>query len=175
MNLAEPPSPSDQLVIYLNDHRAGVVGEAALAERCRASNVGTRLGHDLTDHIATIARSRRLLDDLIAQCDGSVDRWKSSGAALAERFGRLKFNGQLTGYSPLSRVLELEALSTANDVRSLLWETCDAIDHPTTGTLDARIRGCVESAGEQRSILRGHLDEARIDAFEPLGAEGAPQ
>ena len=36
---------------------------------------------------------------------------KEAVAWVGEKIGRLKLNGQLRGYSPLSRVLELEALA----------------------------------------------------------------
>ena len=44
------------------------------------------------------------MDDL-----GVGSRAKDGAAWVAEKLGRLKTNGQLTGYSPLSRLVELEA------------------------------------------------------------------
>ena len=37
-------------------------------------------------------------------------RWRMAGALLGERLARLKPNGKVFRYSPLSRVLELEGL-----------------------------------------------------------------
>jgi hypothetical protein len=39
-----------------------------------------------------------------------------------ERVGRLKLNGQLTGYSPLSRLVELEGLALGVTGKLSLWE-----------------------------------------------------
>jgi hypothetical protein len=40
-----------------------------------------------------------------------------------ERVARLKLNGSLIGYSPLSRVLELEALIAGVKAKRLLWDS----------------------------------------------------
>ncbi len=42
---------------------------------------------------------------------------------LAERLGRLKLNGRWIGRSPLTPVLELEAMVLAVEGRSRLWQT----------------------------------------------------
>ncbi len=52
----------------------------------------------------------------------SRDRFKPIGAWVAEKVGRLKPNGQLRGYSPLSRVLELEGLAMGITGKKGLWE-----------------------------------------------------
>jgi hypothetical protein len=39
----------------------------------------------------------------------------------AERLGRFKLNGQLTGYSPLSRLLELEGVVLVAEAQRALW------------------------------------------------------
>ena len=46
------------------------------------------------------------------------DTMKDLGGWALEKVGRLKLNGQLTGYSPLSRVVELEGLDDRNHGRS---------------------------------------------------------
>lgn len=55
----------------------------------------------------------------------SRDRVKPLLARLGERLGRLKPNGQLTGYSPLSRVLELEILSSMIGGKLQLWNALE--------------------------------------------------
>ncbi len=46
---------------------------------------------------------------------------KPALAKVAERLGRFKLNGQLRGYSPLSRVLELEVLASGIGGKMQLW------------------------------------------------------
>jgi hypothetical protein len=52
-----------------------------------------------------------------------VRRSRSTTAAAwaAEKVGRLKFNGQIKGYSPLSRLVELEGLATGIESKQSLW------------------------------------------------------
>ena len=87
---------------------------------------------------------------------------KQNAAALAERVGRLKLNGQLTGYSPLSRLVELEGLSVGIAGKAALWrslkETGVLGDSPPVD-LDALL----ERAERQRAELEPHrLEAARI-------------
>ena len=48
------------------------------------------------------------LRDLMARLGVKPDRVKEAMGWTAEKLGRLKLNGQLLGYSPLSRLVELE-------------------------------------------------------------------
>jgi hypothetical protein len=48
-------------------------------------------------------------------------RLENGAAWLAEKLGRLKLNGRVATYSPLSRVVELEGLLALNVVRRRLW------------------------------------------------------
>lgn len=61
----------------------------------------------------------------MAHLDISRDRVKPLLARLGERLGRLKLNGRLTGYSPLSRVLELEILSSMIGGKLQLWNALE--------------------------------------------------
>ncbi len=102
---------SDRLLpIYLNDHLAGSVVGVELARRARASNAGTKLGEALAEICAEIEADRETLRAVMDRLQVAQSRVKPTGAWLAEKLGRLKLNGQLHGYSPLSRVVELEGL-----------------------------------------------------------------
>lgn len=48
-------------------------------------------------------------------------RAKVAAGWAAEKLGRLKLNGQLTGYSPLSRLVELEGLASGINAKQALW------------------------------------------------------
>jgi hypothetical protein len=56
----------------------------------------------------------------------SRDRLKPAGAWVAEKLGRLKPNGQLRGYSPLSRLIELEGLYVGISGKSRLWKVLES-------------------------------------------------
>ena len=51
------------------------------------------------------------------------DPFKIGAGWLGEKAGRLKLNGRLFEYSPLSRVVELESLTLAGTARQLLWRS----------------------------------------------------
>jgi hypothetical protein len=109
------------LAIYLNDHLAGSVAGVELARRARAANEGTELGRALTEICAEIEADQRTLRQLMSRLGIGESKVKAAGGWLAEKAGRLKPNGQLRGYSPLSRVLELEGLSAGVAAKAMLW------------------------------------------------------
>ncbi len=109
------------LGIYLNDHLAG---SSAARDRCRAArdaNRGAELGSFLDELLGEIIEDRRTLLEVMAALGIAPSPLKTTLARLAERVGRLKLNGQLTGYSPLSRLEELEFLSLGIEGKRLLW------------------------------------------------------
>jgi hypothetical protein len=57
----------------------------------------------------------------VAELGVRRDRLKALAAWAAEKLGRLKLNGQLTGYSPLSRLLELESLYLGITGKREMW------------------------------------------------------
>ena len=92
------------LTIYLNDHFAGSTIGLELAKRARGSNEGTPLGAFLERLVTEIEEDRETLKRLMDEVGAKRDPLKAGGAWAAEKLGRLKLNGQLTGYSPLSRL-----------------------------------------------------------------------
>lgn len=112
------------LGIYLNDHLAGAAGGVELARRLRSSNDGDpELGEPLARICAEIEADRETLVRLSEQLGIRPDPLKPKLAVLAERLGRLKPNGHLRGYSPLSRVLELEILAGGIGGKLQLWNS----------------------------------------------------
>ena len=99
------------LAIYLNDHLAGATLGVELARRLRGSNEGDpEFGPTLTELCAEIEADRETLEAMMEKLGVGRSKLKPLTAVLGERLGRLKLNGQLRGYSPLSRLVELEIL-----------------------------------------------------------------
>jgi hypothetical protein len=114
---------TDYIEIYLNDHLAGATGGVELARRIRKSNAGEReFAPSLGRLCEEIEADRTTLEGLIDGLGVSRDRLKPIGAWVGEKVARLKPNGQLRGYSPLSRVLELEGLAMGITGKKGLWE-----------------------------------------------------
>lgn len=109
------------LAIYLNDHLAGATAGLELARRAASSNEGSDYGHFLDRLAGEIHEDRESLFELMRTVDVGVDRIKVLGGWAAEKAGRLKLNGRLRGYSPLSRLLELEGLTLGVRGKLCLW------------------------------------------------------
>jgi hypothetical protein len=118
--------PDRLLGIYLNDHLAGAALGVELARRLRSSNRGDpEMGEPLARICAEIEADRETLIRLMERLGVERKQFKPALARLGERLGRLKPNGQLHGYSPLSRVLELEVLAAGIGGKMELWNALE--------------------------------------------------
>jgi hypothetical protein len=132
--MAKSAEPDRLLAIYLNDHLAGATLGVELARRLRSSNSGdAEFGGPLAKICAEIEEDRATLVRLMERLGIDRNPVKPALARVAERLGRLKLNGQLRGYSPLSRVLELEVVATGIGGKLQLW---NALEQSFGETLD---------------------------------------
>jgi hypothetical protein len=116
------PSPDRQLAIYLDDHLAGATLGVELGRRLHASNEeDPDFGPQLAALCVEIEADRETLKAVMDRLGVSRSRIKQAAALIAERLGRLKPNGQLRGYSPLSRLDELEMLQIGIAGKRRLW------------------------------------------------------
>jgi hypothetical protein len=90
----------------------------------------------------------------------SHDRLKPAGAWVAEKLGRLKPNGQLRGYSPLSRLVELEGLYIGISGKARLWKVLEANVAERVPKVDFAALG--ERADRQRTEVE-RLQEAAAE------------
>jgi hypothetical protein len=122
-----PSADADRLLaIYLNDHLAGATLGVELARRLRSSNQGDpEMGGPLAQICVEVEADRDTLVHLMEHREIGRDPVKPVLAKVAERLGRLKPNGRVRGYSPLSRVLELEFLSGLVGGKMELWNALE--------------------------------------------------
>jgi hypothetical protein len=158
------PITTDRLSIYLNDHLAGATAGVELARRAAASNRSTGYGPVLAKLAEEIEEDRQTLLDLMQRLSVSPDRVKMLLSWSAEKAGRLKLNGQLVGYSPLSRLEELEFLAVGVEGKLALWQ---ALRHTHGG--DPRLRGI----GLQNLIERARSQRRRLERQRRRAAEEA--
>jgi hypothetical protein len=85
---------------------------------------------------------------------------------VGERISSLKGNGRVVHRSPLSTVLELEALLAGIDAKRCLWRSLRASGVACTVAVD--FDALIEQASNQRSRLTPFHHDAAIAAFEPL-------
>ena len=143
---------SDLLGIYLNDHLAGATAGVELAKRLRASNRDDpEFGPALTEVCAEIEADREALKAAMERLGVGQGKLKPLAAVLGERLGRLKLNGQLRGYSPLSRLDELELLQVGVAGKRRLWR---ALEHTHASDLSGLdLEALVERATSQLQRL----------------------
>jgi len=72
---------------------------------------------------------------------------------VAERAGRLKLNGRLTSYSPLSRFAELDFLAIGIEGKKQLWQNLRDGADLATRLPDVDFDGLVERAQRQRDDI----------------------
>jgi hypothetical protein len=118
-----------QLEIYLNDHLAGATAGVELARRLRGNNAEDAVfGESLAKICAEVEADRATLERVIERLGFSHSTVKPAAAWVAEKLGRLKLNGQLRGYSPLGRLIELEGLLTGITGKASLWKNLDELE-----------------------------------------------
>ena len=157
--------------IYMNDHLAGSTVGLELAKRAASSNEGTPLGDFLEGLASEIEDEREKLKSMMDHLGVPQNRIKVPAAWAAEKVGRLKPNGQLTGYSPLSRVVEVEGLALGVTGKLGLWR---ALAASTTDLSAFDLEGLIDQARKQRDALERHRINAAQEAFgAPVPAEAA--
>ena len=109
---------TDVSTIYLNDHLAGATAGVELVARHGVRERERRVRRAAAQALrARSGGSRRAdLDHRRPRMPG--DHVKVAAGWTAEKIARLKPNGQLRGYAPLSRLLELETLLRASTARA---------------------------------------------------------
>ena len=156
-------SPQGLLATYLNDHFAGSMTGVELARRSRDANDGSELGVLLGRLSAEIEEDRVTLESVMDEVGAGRDRAKIAAAWVGEKAGRLKPNGQLIGYSPLSRVVELEGLSAGIEAKRLLWAALEPLEDPRLAAFD--FGQLAERAARQRTELEPFRLAAAQTAF----------
>lgn len=111
------------LRIYLNDHLAGSIIGVEVTRRARAENEGNSVGEYLSMLLGELREDRATLESVMSVLGLRRDPLKQGLAWMGEKLGRLKLNGRVTSYSPLSRVVELEGLCLGTEGRLSLWRT----------------------------------------------------
>ena len=151
--------------IYLNDHRAGAVAGVSLAKRTLANNKETELGAFLSDLVNEVEEDLRSLEGFMRVLQVPSNALKGGAGWLAEKLGRVKLNGQLRGYSPLSRLLELEGLSLAVEGKKRLWLSLRHIGEQDPRLDPQELDRLIQRADRQLTDLEGWRRQAAAAAL----------
>jgi len=149
---------SELLEVYLNDHLAGATAGVALARRLADAEAGW--APDLGRLADEIREDRSALLELMRLLDVRPRRYKSVLAWAGEKAARLKPNLRLVRRSPLSRVLELEAMRLGVEGKMAGWRTL----HEVAGTEPRLPAARLEALLARARVQAEELEKLRVRA-----------
>lgn len=162
--------PMDKFLgIYMNDQLAMGVLWREVARRAQHNNDGTELGAALARVSAGITEDVDTFQRIMRRLGIGLNPVKVRLAVTAERLGRLKLNGQLGRYSPLSRFVELDFLAMGIEGKKLLWVTLRDLAGLASRLPDVDFDNLIERAGRQRADLEPFRVQAGTQAFAAPG------
>ncbi|HZO78609.1 MAG TPA: hypothetical protein VFB39_11240 [Solirubrobacteraceae bacterium] len=153
------------LEIYLNDHLAAATAGRDLARRAASSNRDSEYGPFLQRLAHEITEDRESLVSIMRALNVKVNRIKVLAGWGAEKVGRLKLNGRLLGYSPLSRLVELETLSLGVHGKLALWRSLQQLEPTLLPPGYGLLPELVDRAQHQLEELEVHRQRASTTAL----------
>jgi hypothetical protein len=153
---------SKYINIYLDDHVAGATAGSQRAARLAQAESQSADAAALAQFADDVAEDFDALLRVMEAMRFEPSRLKSTIASVAEKLGTLKPNGHLSERSPLTTIIELEAMQMAVRGKRSLWETLRVVA-PQPSPID--IDGLIARADAQLTILNA-LHAARVtDTF----------
>ncbi len=149
-----------QLAVYLNDHLAGATGGIDLFRWVAGEHHGTAYGEALARLADEVGEERQALLEIMTALDISVRHYKMAGGWVAEKLVRFTVHGGLKPRSPLSSVLELEALHLAVLGKRAAWRLLRMVAE-TDPRLDAARLDALAARADQQSV---ELEQLRMAA-----------
>lgn len=157
---------SKLLAIYLNDHLAGATAGAAVAQRVASSNRENDTYYPALSGLAEeIREDRASLLGIMSALKVGTDPVKQVLAWSAEKAGRLKLNGHLLSYSPLSRLDELEFLALGVTGKLALWRSLDLLARREPRLRGEQLAELIARAERQLEEIEACRRRAVVDAF----------
>ena len=153
------------LAIYLNDHLAAATGGRELARRAASRNRGSSYGPFMERLATEIEQDRQSLLMIMRALEVRVDPVKVMVGWGAEKVARFKLNGRLLGYSPLSRLLELETLAAGLYAKRSLWRSLQLLDSERLREADVDLWTLIQRAERQLEELEEHRERATAEAL----------
>jgi hypothetical protein len=143
------------LSIYLNDHYLGANGGVALARRIAKTHRETGFGPELAQLADDIDDDRATLVSFMKQLGVRAQQWRAPAGAAAEKIARLKLNGHVLSRSPLSSIIELEALLTGVEGKRRLWRTLRHLAEDDQRLDAAELDALIDRSLNQTELLEG--------------------
>jgi hypothetical protein len=151
----------DLLAIYLNDHLGAATAGVELVRRAASNHEGDR-GEELSRLADEIAEDREALRDIMKRLGVAESTVKKAAGWVGEKVGRLKPNDHLVSRSPLSDVLELEALRAGTAARIAGFQVLRAVAVHDSRIGKEELETLMERADDQAERLyKIHLQLAQ--------------
>ncbi len=131
----------------------------------RGATGGSSYGPFLERLAGEIEEDRRSLLQIMHTLGAKVDRLKVTAARAGEKLGRLKPNGRLLSYSPLSRVVELETLALGVQANLALWRALGDLKPGEPRLAQFDLAALIARAEHQRDELEAQRKRAAAEAF----------
>ncbi len=150
------------LDIYLDDHLAGATAGAQRATRLAEAESDSVDGAALADFARDVEADLAALTTVMEALGVEPSRLKAGLASVAEKMGALKLNGRILERSPLSTIVELEAMQMAVRGKRSLWETLLAVVPQGAGVDLATL---IADADDQLDLLSRVHGERVVEVF----------
>ncbi|MEV4643314.1 hypothetical protein [Saccharopolyspora sp. NPDC049357] len=159
------------LSIYLNDHLAGATGGVELAARAARANRGRT--PDISARVRALSEEiqsdRRSLRNIMAVLGTRTAHYKVFAAWLGEKAGRFKPNAGVFRRSPLSALIEIEALYLGVQGKTTAWRTLLAAAEQEPDLDAQHLRTLLDRAQQQLTELEDLHHEIATQVY---GARG---
>lgn len=156
-------SAEELRAIYLQDHLAAATGGLELFKRAAKSQLDPQRKTALARLAGEIGADRDTLTGLMDQLGVARPPLRVAAGWVAEKVGRLKPNGTLLRRSPLSDVIELEAMRAGVAAKTDLWlllQRLSTTDERLQATDFERLLGRARSQYDELGEL--HLSAAEV-------------
>jgi hypothetical protein len=163
------------LRIYMNDQLALGILWREVARRAARENAGRDAGAALAEVADAISEDVQTFEEMMRRLGLRRNRLKGGLAIAAERMGRLKLNGSLRAYSPLSRFSELEFLIMGIEGKKQLWSTLARLASLEVRLPDVDFDELIARAEAQRARLEPYRERAGRAVFADAAAGSLPQ
>ncbi|WP_418961016.1 hypothetical protein [Streptomyces tritici] len=165
----EHPDPG-LWAVYLRDHLTGAAAGTALMRRIARAHRGAPEEPRLRRLAQETREDQRSLRACMAQLGVRPSRGRIALGLLAERAGRLKRNGRVLRRSPLSDVVELEAMRMGVEGKAACWRALGTLARTDPRLDPDHLDHLVRRARRQARTL----EAVRSDCVARLAVDGGP-
>jgi hypothetical protein len=141
------------LAIYLNDHLLGATAGVELARRLAEVHTADGQAHDLARLADEVAEDRATLIRIMGRLRVEPNPVKVAAGWAGEKLARLKRNGRWLRRSPLSSLLELEAMCLGVEGKAAGWRSLRVVADEDERLDPVELDQLIERAERQRDLL----------------------